>query len=42
MISEIFKKDDETVGLLAVEEKQFKTGSRGFFGTGKVRVGEKR
>jgi len=42
MISVIFKQDDETVGLLAVEEKQFKTGSRGFFGTGKIKIGEKR
>jgi hypothetical protein len=42
MICAIFKKDDETVGLLAVEEKQFKTGSRGFFGMGKIKIGEKR
>ena len=42
MIGAIFKQDDETVGLLAVEEKQFKTGSKGFFGTGKVKIGEKR
>ncbi len=42
MISAIIKQDDETVGLLAVEEKQFKTGSRGFFGIGKINIGEKR
>jgi len=42
MISVTFKQDDNTVGLLAVEEKQFKTGSKGFFGRGKIKIGEKR
>ena len=42
MISVIFKQDENTVGLLAAEEKEFKTGSKGFFGMGKIKIGEKR
>ena len=42
MISIIVKDDETMVGMLAVDEKQFKTGSRGYFGVGKVKIGEKR
>jgi hypothetical protein len=42
MINVTFKQEDVVVGLLAVEEKEFKTGSRGFFGMGKIKIGEKR
>jgi len=30
------------VGILTATEKLFKTGSRGFFGVGKIQIGEKR
>jgi hypothetical protein len=36
------KKDNETIGILQAPEKTFKTGSRGFFGMGKLQIGEKR
>ena len=42
MISVVFKQDENIVGLLAAEEKEFKTGSKGFFGMGKIKIGEKR
>ena len=42
MISVIVKDEETTVGMLTVDEKQFKTGSRGYFGVGKVKIGEKR
>ena len=42
MISVTFKEDDTAIGVLSVEEKQFKTGSRGYFGVGKIKIGEKR
>ena len=42
MLSVEIKKDGNVVGLMMAEEKIFKTGSRGFFGTGKMQIGEKR
>lgn len=42
MITVEFKSDDKTVGLLTADAKVFKTGSRGFFGMGKISIGEKR
>ena len=34
--------DDQTVGKLVLNEKQFKTGSKGFFGQGKIEIEGKR
>jgi hypothetical protein len=34
--------DDQTVGKLVLNEKQFKTGSKGFFGQGKIEIAGKR
>jgi hypothetical protein len=42
MITVDIKQDDKTVGMLPAPEKIFKTGSRGFFGMGKIQIGEKR
>ena len=42
MLSVEIKQGDTQVGLLAAAEKVFKTGSRGFFGMGKIQIGEKR
>ncbi len=42
MITVEIKQDDKVVGLLTAPEKVFKTGSRGFFGMGKLQIGEKR
>jgi len=42
MLSVEVKDDGKQVGLLMAAEKVFKTGSRGFFGTGKIQIGEKR
>jgi hypothetical protein len=42
MLSVEIKQDDKQVGLLMAAEKVFKTGSRGFFGMGKIQIGEKR
>jgi hypothetical protein len=42
MLSVEIKKDGEQVGLMTAEEKTFKTGSRGYFGMGKIQIGEKR
>ena len=36
------KENDKVVGILQAAEKLFKTGSRGFFGMGKIQIGEKR
>lgn len=36
------KEDGKMVGELSAPEKLFKTGSRGFFGMGKIQIGEKR
>ncbi len=42
MLSVEIKKDEKQVGLMMAEEKTFKTGSRGYFGMGKIQIGEKR
>jgi hypothetical protein len=42
MLSVEIKQDNQQVGLVMAEEKVFKTGSRGFFGMGKIQIGEKR
>jgi len=42
MLNVEIKQGDTQVGLLAATEKVFKTGSRGFFGMGKIQIGEKR
>jgi hypothetical protein len=42
MISIEIKKDDQAVGILSAPEKVFKTGSRGFFGMGKIQIDDKR
>ena len=42
MLSVEIKDGDKQVGLLAAAEKVFKTGSKGFFGMGKIQIGEKR
>jgi len=42
MLSVEIKQDDKQVGLLMAAEKVFKTGSRGYFGMGKIQIGEKR
>jgi hypothetical protein len=42
MLSVEIKENDKVVGVLTAEEKQFKTGSRGFFGMTKIQIGEKR
>ena len=42
MLSVDIKENGKIVGELSAPEKQFKTGSRGFFGMGKIQIGEKR
>ena len=42
MLTVEIKDNEKVVGLLTAEEKLFKTGSRGFFGMGKIQIGEKR
>lgn len=42
MLSVEIKENDKVVGELSAAEKLFKTGSRGFFGMGKIQIGEKR
>jgi len=42
MLSVEIKENDNVVGTLTAAEKLFKTGSRGFFGMGKIQIGEKR
>jgi hypothetical protein len=42
MITVEIKKDDKAVGVMTAAEKVFKTGSRGFFGMGKIQIDEKR
>jgi hypothetical protein len=36
------KENEKVVGIVAALEKQFKTGSRGYFGMDKILIGEKR
>ena len=42
MLTVEIKEAEKQVGLLMATEKVFKTGSRGFFGMGKIQIGEKR
>ena len=42
MISVEIKQDSQAVGILTAAEKVFKTGSRGFFGMGKIQIDDKR
>ena len=42
MLSVEIKENDTVVGMLTAPEKLFKTGSRGYFGMGKIQIGEKR
>ena len=42
MITVEIKKDNQSVSILPAAEKVFKTGSRGFFGMGKIQIDEKR
>jgi hypothetical protein len=42
MLTVELKENDKVVGMLTAAEKQFKTGSRGYFGMGKLQIGEKR
>ena len=42
MISVEIKENEKLVGILTATEKQFKTGSKGYFGVGKIQIGEKR
>ena len=42
MLSVEIKENETVVGLMTAIEKQFKTGSRGYFGMGKIQIGEKR
>jgi hypothetical protein len=42
MLSVEIKENGQIVGELSAPAKQFKTGSRGYFGMGKIQIGEKR
>jgi hypothetical protein len=42
MLTVEIKQDGQVVGMMMAEEKTFKTGSRGFYGMGKIAIGEKR
>jgi len=42
MLSIDIKENDKVVAMLSAAEKVFKTGSRGYFGMGKIQIGEKR
>ena len=42
MITVEIKQDNAPVGVLTAPEKVFKTGSRGFFGMGKIEIAGKR
>ncbi len=42
MLSVEIKENNNVVGMLTAPEKLFKTGSRGYFGMGKIQIGEKR
>lgn len=42
LLSIEIKEGDKMVGMLPATEKVFKTGSRGFYGMGKIQIGEKR
>ena len=42
MITVEIKKDNQAIGIMTAAEKVFKTGSRGFFGMGKIQIDDKR
>ncbi|MFZ5881148.1 MAG: hypothetical protein ACOY0R_17405 [Chloroflexota bacterium] len=42
MITVEIKSDNQSVSIMTAAEKVFKTGSRGYFGMGKIQIGEKR
>jgi hypothetical protein len=42
LIIEIKSQDDKSIGILTAAPKDFKTGSRGFFGNGKLEIEGKR
>jgi hypothetical protein len=42
MLTIEIKEKEKVVGTLLALEKQFKTGSRGFYGMDKITIGEKR
>lgn len=42
MITVEIRQDSQAVGTITAGEKVFKTGSRGFFGFGKIQIDEKR
>jgi hypothetical protein len=42
MLSVEIKENETVVGMLSALEKVFKTGSKGYFGMGKIQIGEKR
>ena len=42
MITVDIKENDKVVAMLQTPEKLFKTGSKGFFGMGKIEIGGKR
>jgi hypothetical protein len=42
MLSVEIKDNDRVVGMLPAAEKLFKTGSKGYYGTAKIQIGEKR
>jgi hypothetical protein len=42
MITIEIKHDNQATGILMAAEKTFKTGSKGYFGVGKIQMGAKR
>ena len=42
MLAIEIKENGTVVGEISAPAKQFKTGSRGYFGMGKIQIGEKR
>ena len=42
MLTVDIKDGDKKIAELAAQEKVFKTGSRGYYGMGKMQIGEKR
>ena len=42
MITVEIKKDNQVISIMTAAEKVFKTGSRGFFGMGKIQIDDKR
>ncbi len=42
MLTVEIKDNGQVIGILMAEEKTFKTGSRGYYGNGKIAMGEKR